>query len=386
MKCRLCKNKLYLKPILILKGMPKAAQFFPKKNEFKNDKPITLNIFQCKKCGLVQLNNRPVSYFKEVITAATLSLDARKSRLKLISNFINQNKLVNKKAIEIGCARGDVLEIINEAGMKSYGLEYSSNSVSHGKSLGRNITKSFIGDSKKIKNGPFQAFFCFNFFEHMPDPQLFIKTVYNNLSDKGVGLITVPNLDYLIKTKSFYEFVADHLSYFTTDTLKFAFESNKFNVLECFLINNDNDILIKVQKNPNKKIKKVKKIKKINIYNKFQSVKILINKLKFIIKKYKKNNKKIAIWGAGHRTLALLALSKAHQVDLIIDSAKFKQGRYSPILHTKILGPEELIKSKIDLLMIMLPGIYPDEVIKSVKKLNLNIDLAKLKDNRISFI
>ena len=34
----------------------------------------------------------------------------------------------------------------------------------------------------------------------------------------------------------------------------------------------------------------------------------------------------------------------------------------------------------------MVPGIYPDEVIKSVKKMKLNTKLAKLKNNKIQFI
>ena len=34
----------------------------------------------------------------------------------------------------------------------------------------------------------------------------------------------------------------------------------------------------------------------------------------------------------------------------------------------------------------MVPGIYPDEVIKAVKKMGIVSELAKLKDNKIEFI
>ena len=66
-KCRLCNSKLFTSPLLQLKGMPKAAQHFPNESEFKEDKGITLNVYQCSSCGLVQLNINPVNYFKEVI-------------------------------------------------------------------------------------------------------------------------------------------------------------------------------------------------------------------------------------------------------------------------------------------------------------------------------
>ena len=84
--------------------------------------------------------------------------------------------------------------------------------------------------------------------------------------------------------------------------------------------------------------------------------------------------------------MALLALSKVSEIEYIVDSAKFKQGMYSPVINTKIVSPEALIEDKIDLLIIMVPGIYPDEVIKSVKQMNINIKIAKLKDNIIEFI
>ena len=384
--CRLCKKKLFNKPLLILNGMPKAAQHFLSKEELPSNESINLAIHQCGSCGLVQLNIKPVSYYKNVITAATISGDTRKFRSHLMFEFANKFNLENKKIIEVGCGKGEMLDVIEEAKMIAYGLEHSLEAVSIGQDKGRKIIKGFINDLDQIDNNPFQGFVCFNFLEHIPDPKLAIKKIYNNLSDDGVGLITVPNLNYLLNTKSYYEFVADHLSYFTIDTLKYAFKDNKFDISDCVLINNENDILITVKKIPNKKIEKKLDIKKINLGNNYEEVEKLIFDLKKIVKNYKTKNKKIAVWGAGHRTLALLALSGLQEIDCIIDSAIFKQGMYSPITNIKIISPETLKDSKIDLLIIMVPGIYPDEVVKKVKKMKLNIHLAKLKDNKIEFI
>mgnify|MGYP000364880367 CR=1 FL=1 len=44
-RCRLCKSSLYTNPIMELEGMPKAAQFYPEKEEFKKDLGIELNIY-----------------------------------------------------------------------------------------------------------------------------------------------------------------------------------------------------------------------------------------------------------------------------------------------------------------------------------------------------
>ena len=67
----------------------------------------------------------------------------------------------------------------------------------------------------------------------------------------------------------------------------------------------------------------------------------------------------------------------------MVDSAKFKQGKFTPILHKKIVNPNFLKDNKVDLLIIMVPGIYPDEVVKYVLNMKLGIDIIKLKDNKI---
>ena len=45
-----------------------------------------------------------------------------------------------------------------------------------------------------------------------------------------------------------------------------------------------------------------------------------------------------------------------------------------------------LKKQKVDLLIIMVPGLYPDEVLKTVNNMKLSgLEIAMLKDNKIEF-
>jgi 2-polyprenyl-3-methyl-5-hydroxy-6-metoxy-1,4-benzoquinol methylase len=304
-----------------------------------------------------------------------------------MKKFISRFHLQGKKILEVGSGKGDMLDILKDAGAVAIGIEASSESVEAGQSAGRKMVTGYIGEIDKIEGSPFDAFVSFNYIEHMPNPGVIINKIYNNMTTEGVGFVTVPNLEYLLRTKCFYEFVADHLSYFTKQTLKYAFESNNFKVLDCYTINNDNDILAVVKKKKSKEIEvSIKKKEPINISGYFKEVEDLMKNLNQIVNRYKTENKKIAVWGAGHRTLALLALSKLSKIDYIVDSAKFKQGKFSPVLHLRILPPETLQKEKVDLVIVMVPGIYPDEVISTVKKMDVASDIAKLKDNKIEFI
>jgi hypothetical protein len=80
-----------------------------------------------------------------------------------------------------------------------------------------------------------------------------------------------------------------------------------------------------------------------------------------------------------------LALSKASDIEYIIDSAKFKQGKYTPIMHTKIVSPDYPKENKVDLVIVMVPGLYPGEVLKTLNNMNLGIETATLRDNKIEF-
>ena len=373
--CRLCHCELFPEPIMQLNGMPKAAQYYPTKEEFVEDKGINLEIFQCSACGLVQLNIGPVEYYKEVITAASFSEKTRLSRLQQMQGFVEKFELHGKKVIEVGSGKGNMLEILEEAGLKSFGIEASSESVAIGQSAGRNMINGFLEDIDIISDGPFDAFVSLNYLEHLPGPGEIIQSIYRNTTSNAVGYVTVPNLDYLLKAKCFYEFVADHLSYFTQSTLRYTFEKNGFDVLECCTINEDNDIAAIVKK---------KEI--LDISEQFSEVKELIRNLQQIVAGYKSQNKKVAVWGAGHRTLALLALSKLDNIQYVVDSAKFKQGRFTPVLHLNIVSPEHLKEEHVDLVIVMVPGLYPSEVLKTLKQMNAGADIAILRGNQIDFM
>jgi len=385
--CRLCNSKLFLNPLLQLKEMPKAAQYYPIEDEFQNDKGIILNVFQCSVCGLVQLNTSPVEYFKEVITATSFSEDTKLLRFNQMKNFINQFGLNGKKVLEVGSGKGNMLDILEEAGVTAVGIEASLKSVRIGKSAGRKMVNGYIGDIDKVNGYPFDAFVSFNYLEHLPEPGTIIKNIYNNLTPNALGFVTVPNLNYLLRTKCFYEFVADHLSYFTKKTLTYAFESNDFDILKCYTINKDNDIVVVVKKRKyNNSAAVIKNEEPLDISGHYKEVENLIKNLQEIVDHYKSNNKKVAVWGAGHRTLALLALSKLNDLEYVVDSAKFKQGRFTPVLHLKIVPPEYLLQESVDLIIVMVPGLYPDEVLKTIKKMKVGAKVALLRNNKIEFI
>ena len=80
--CRCCKAEINSEPILCYENMPKAAQFFPSKEDIATEKGVILTLFQCSQCGLIQLLDEPVSYYRDVIRTAGLSDELKEYREK----------------------------------------------------------------------------------------------------------------------------------------------------------------------------------------------------------------------------------------------------------------------------------------------------------------
>ncbi|MBP2636945.1 MAG: type 11 methyltransferase [Firmicutes bacterium] len=375
--CRLCGCELFSKPLIVLNNVPKAAQFLPRKEEFSNNEHIDLNLCQCSGCGLVQITNNPVEYYKEVVTSAAWSEKMCSFRTRQMKKFIDDFSLHGKKILEVGCGEGYLLDIIKTCGGLATGLEASPKAVLTGKRAGRNIIGGYIDSAFKISDQPYDAFISINFLEHAPDPNSMLRGIYHNLSREAVGVVEVPNLEKVLTNKRYYDFIADHLSYFTVDTLRFALEKNGFAVLDCYSTWEDDDIMALVKKKGT-----------LDIELQFSEIRSLISSLRSIIDDYKHNEKKVAVWGASHQALTLLSMCKigTGDVEYIIDSAKFKQGRYTPIGHVPIFAPEILLDNPVDIVIVMAAG-YSDEVVETLFAMNLKkTTVAILKETTIELV
>ena len=149
--CKICKNLLFKKSIVELKNAPNSAQNFNLNKTIKSN--ITLKVSQCSGCGLVQITNKPVSYYKSVIRAAGVSKSMLKFRKKQFSQFKSKFNLKNKSIIEIGCGSGDYLNILKKIIKKSYGIEGSDKNYKLCKNKKLKVFKGFINSSNyKITN------------------------------------------------------------------------------------------------------------------------------------------------------------------------------------------------------------------------------------------
>lgn len=354
-RCRVCTRVLFDEPLLRYANMPRVAQFLPDASSVDSDTGLDLDIRQCSGCGLVQLSGDPVYYYRDVIRASGLSEEMHAFRAAQFRGFVERFGLNGRKVIEIGCGRGEYLSILREAGADASGLEHSATSVATCRAAGLHVSEGFVGSADAVlPDAPFDGFAIFNFLEHLPDPNATLSGIHRNLREGGVGLVEVPNFDMMLGERQFAEFMSDHLCYFTAATLTTALSINGFEVLEC--TEQWHRYILSAL---------VRKRGRLDLSEFPAQQARLRAEIHGYIGRF--SPKGVAIWGAGHQALALMSLlDLGDKIRYVVDSAPFKQGKFTPATHLPIVAPSALETDPVEAVIIVAAG-YSDEVARIVR-------------------
>lgn len=372
--CIACGQKLPQNHLFKLENAPASAQNIPDREEVKTDKGVTLDLYQCGHCGLVQFDCEPVSYYRDVIRAGGFSTTMTELRRRQYRHLIESYGLESKKFLEVGCGRGEFIKVLTEFPVKVYGMEHKAELVEMAGESGLYVWQEFPEEPEQVfgdgKEGLFDVFLSFNFLEHQPRPDVMLQAIYRNLTDEGMGLVTVPALEYILEKGSYYELIRDHIAYYSFGTLRELLRQNGFAVLEEEMINRDT-ISVIVKKIPGwsasageqaADAEPLASEQRICVEPLIEGYKTVQSGIKAVTDTLMSENRTLAIWGASHQGFTLAATTGLGETaKYIIDSAPFKQGRFAPASHLPIVPPEHFFEEPVDAILIVAPG-YTDEI------------------------
>lgn len=391
--CIVCGRKLSLKPLMTLAHMPSSAQDIPGREELETEQGITLNLHQCETCGLVQFDCEPVAYYKDVIRSGGFSTTMVNLRRRQYRHFINTCKLEGKKLIEVGCGQGEFLSVLSEFPVEACGIEHRESLVRLAEEKGLSVWKQFAGEGEILApadgsvKGPYDGFLSFNYLEHQPEPVKMLRCIRNNLKEDGVGLITVPSLEYILQYDGYYELIRDHLAYYTFDTLTLAAKQAGFEVIEREMVNRDTlSVIVKKSRAAAGAVlaDDGRPPQRVDGGRLIESRAAIGREIEGLIGALKSRGRRLAIWGASHQGFTLASTTEIGGfAEYIIDSAPFKQGKYAPASHLPIVSPEHFKSSPVEAVLIVAPG-YTDEIASIIReKFGRNVEILALKSNHL---
>lgn len=139
----------------------------------------------------------------------------------------------SRKALEIGCAEGKVLGILEKRGWKVVGLELSEYQASLNKEANRNVIIA-TADKINFHDNCFDLVIMFHTLEHTINPTLVVKNIFSILKKGGRSILEVPYFD---TRKSFFEDFNNisHFYFFSEKGLEKMLSSNGFTCLDKFI-------------------------------------------------------------------------------------------------------------------------------------------------------
>lgn len=414
MTCIACGHAL--SPLMTFDDMPASAQNIPAASELAEDHPLSLTLCQCPSCGLVQFDTEPVDYYRDVIRAGggtrTMTRLRHEEYARLLT-AMQEHHIHGRRIVEVGCGRGEFLRMWqnlaedpegaaalardqardplsgqpNAAPLHLVGLEHKPSLVEEANAVADKkyrVYEGFATGDVRYPEGPFDAFVQFNFLEHQPDPCDMLRNIWNNLKPQALGLITVPSFEYILRYNGYYELLRDHIANYTEFTLQKLLQDCGFELLSMDLVNRDTIEAIVRKADPDELSELHYSGRLIDVSALRDSYDRLSASVNAHIDHLSESRRTMAIWGASHQGFTLAATTKlGGRVEYIIDSAPFKQGRFSPASHIPIVAPDYAVAHPVDEILIVAPG-YTDEIAGIIReRFDENVRILVLRTDRI---
>ena len=320
--CRLCKSKLN-QPVIEM-TVPAGTQLFSDSSTTSASLRNSLQLLQCKHCGLVQSVGEPV-YYEHVSSSSSFVSDKLLShRNAQIMKLHHLSKKPIRSLVDVGCGDGAILAGLEPTSFDLLlGIEPTTKNVSSAREKGLTIQHCLVDDTTIFDQGPYDAVCSFHVMEHTTDIISVLKGIHCNLTDDGVGVIEVPATEAAFEKQRIGDFMPDHINYFTAETMKLALNISGFEVLECYRDWNSEHL--------------VTYFKKRNIEGNLEFISRRTDEIRNVLTEFAAEKRKVIIWGASHHMMPnFIIFDELLPEVTVIDNSSEKSDRYIPGTKIKV--------------------------------------------------
>lgn len=134
--------------------------------------------------------------------------------LDAMMSVLNKHFKLGAKLVEVGCGKGEFLEILNRSGryhVTGYDSSYEGENS--------NIKARYLTDADRIEA---DGVILRHVLEHVQQPHLFLRTLHNIFGDVPI-YVEVPRSEWILETKAFFDITYEHVNYFSEYSLSALF-------------------------------------------------------------------------------------------------------------------------------------------------------------------
>jgi len=350
--CPLCAN-LFPRLFFERRGVPvHQNRACPSAEEARQFRRGDLLLAFCPDCGFVfnsAFDPGCLSYSAAYENTQTCSPYFRQYLSQLGSSLVTKYGLRDKVVIEVGCGKGDFLRQLCKDG-RNRGIGFDPTYVGPETIEGGAVqfVRGFY-DSQQTHYAP-DFVCCRHVIEHVQSPLEMLRAVRKAIGDRlnSIVFFETPALPWTLNSLSFWDLFYEHCSYFTAESLAWAFEQTGFHVLEAGPAFDEQYLHIEARPAPTGSTQGKPRPRALpELWTRIQAF------LARVEQRMKACEEKIdafsqaggcAIWGAAAKgtTLANVMDPQNQRIRFLIDINPAKQGKYVPGTGHPIVPPEYL--------------------------------------------
>jgi SAM-dependent methyltransferase len=301
----------------------------------------------------------------------------------LAAELVKRHSLQGKKIVEIACGKGDFLRLICSLGSnRGFGFDPSYELGRHESVEDTNVTilQEYFGESPLPWTADLVC--CRHALEHIHHPTDFLRGIHQAIGKKAATAVffEVPNSLYTLRDLGIWDLIYEHCSYFWAGSLKRCFELAEFGVMEVRETFDDQFLCIDTS------VFKEVRAQQLALSTDLLGLQDLVARFeeaylqkialwKERLNAFQKDGKRVVVWGGGSKGVTFLNVMKeAGEITYVVDLNPNKQGKFIPGTGQIVVSPENLSDYRPDVVILM-NGIYRDEVLGELERLHLTSEL-----------
>ncbi|RJQ14297.1 MAG: methyltransferase domain-containing protein [Nitrospiraceae bacterium] len=343
----------------------------------------------CRDCGFisnVMFDPRKHEYSSRYEETQGFSSTFTAFHRKLAGHLIDRYNLRGKYVVEIGCGKGEFLNLLCELG-GNRGVGFDPAYVSDRDHGGTNGRTTFINDFYSEKYSGYKGDFivCKMTLEHIHETSDFINTVRRSAGEDPATVVffQVPDVTRVLHDCAFEDIYYEHCSYFSPGSLARLFRKCGFDVVDLYKDYDDQYLMIEARPHSgnadnmllSENDMEILKRGVAHFAGKHLQKTVTWNRT---LDEFRRNGRKVVLWGSGSKGVAFLtSLGVTDAVEYVVDINPYRQGFYMAGTGQEIVAPEFLKEYRPDSVIVM-NSIYRDEISRMLQGMGLTANLIAL--------
>ncbi|MCK5361266.1 MAG: methyltransferase domain-containing protein [Gammaproteobacteria bacterium] len=351
----------------------------------------SMNLGFCSYCTFISnaaFDPERMQYASDYEETQGYSSSFRDFHQSLAEDLVNRLDLHDKTVLEIGCGKGEFLELLVEAGAGRV-IGFDPAWIPARMRSGDQERISVIAENYSSKHAGLVAdmYCCKMTLEHIPDTREFVRMLRQSIGarENVTVFFQVPDAERILNGQAFQDIYYEHCSYFTHASLEYLFESNGFHVTRMNKVYDDQYLTLEAVPVSNEAGFRVS-VEDVAVMT--RQVNVFVRKIHQMQTSWREylceqanREKQVVLWGGGSKAVAFLTTMHIEdEINYVIDINPHKQGCFLPKTGHSVFGPDELRQSPADIIIVM-NSAYMSEIQDLLQDMDIKASLISMESH-----